>query len=82
MAEGETPVKTVDPSDPFKKKQIKASITAAIAKEVVGSNCNEIAQKVEDVYERLLIGAVVFAPIPSLTAGLVKRDMMASNLGA
>jgi hypothetical protein len=75
-------VKTIDPSDPLLKKQIKASITAAIVKEVVGSNRNEIAQKVENVYERLLIGAVVFAHIPSLTAGLVKREVMASNRGA
>ena len=75
-------MKTVDPRDQLTKKKIKASITAAIAKEVVGSDCSEIAQKVEDVYERFLVGAVVFAHIPSLTAGLVKRDMMASNLGA
>jgi hypothetical protein len=75
------PSEDLDPSDPLLKKQIKASITAAIVKEVVGSNRNEIAQKVEDVYERLLIGAVVFAHIPSLTAGLVKREVMASNRG-
>jgi hypothetical protein len=72
-------VKTLDPSDPLKKKQIKASITDAIAKEVVGSNRNEIAQKVEDEYERLLIGAVIFTHIPSLTAGSVRREVMASN---
>jgi hypothetical protein len=41
-------VKTIDPSDPLLKKQIKASITAAIVKEVVGSNYNEIAQRVEE----------------------------------
>ena len=74
-------MKTLDPSDPRKKKQIKASITAAIAKAVVGSNCNEIAQKVDDVYERLLIGAIIFTHIPSLTAGLVRREVMASNRG-
>jgi hypothetical protein len=72
----------MDPSDPFLKRQIRASITAAIVKEVVGSNYNEIAQKVEDVYERLFIGAVVLAHIPSLTAGLVGREVMASNRGA
>ena len=72
-------VKTLDPSDPLKKKQIKASITDAIAKEVVGSNRNEIAQKVEDEYERLLIGAAIFTHIPSLTAGSVRREVMASN---
>jgi hypothetical protein len=76
------PVKMVDPRAPLTKKQIKASIAGAIAKEVAGSDGSEIAQRVEDVYERLLVGAVVFAHIPSLTAGLVKRDMMASNLGA
>jgi hypothetical protein len=81
-ARRETPVKTLDPSDPLEKKQIKASITEAIAKEVAGSNCNEIAQKVEDAYERLLIGAVIFTHIPSLTAGSVRREVMASNRAA
>jgi hypothetical protein len=75
-------VKTSDPSDPRNKTQIKASLAAAIAKEVVGSNCNEIAQKVDEVYERLLIGAVIFTHIPSITAGLVRREAMASNRGA
>jgi hypothetical protein len=75
----EPAVKTLDPSDPLKKKQIKASITDAIAKEVVGSNRDEIAQKVEDEYERLLIGAVIFTHIPSLTAGSVRREVMASK---
>jgi hypothetical protein len=81
-ARRETPVKTLDPSDPLEKKQIKASITEAIAKEVAGSNCNEIAQKVEDEYERLLIGAVIFTHIPSLTAGSVRREVMASSRAA
>ena len=72
-------VQTLDPSDPLKKNQIKASITDAIVKDVVGSNRIEIAQKVEDEYERLLIGAVIFAHIPSLTAGSVRREVMASN---
>jgi hypothetical protein len=75
-------IQALDPSDPLKKNQIKASITDAIAKEAVGSNRNEIAQKVEDEYERLLIGAVIFTHIPSLTAGSVRREVMASNRAA
>ena len=51
------------------KKQIKASISNAIAKLVTGSNRDEIALRVEETYERLLIGATVFAHVPSLTAG-------------
>jgi hypothetical protein len=81
-ARRETMVKTLDPSDPLEKKRIKASIADAIANEVVGSNRSEIAQKVEDVYERLLRGAVIFTHIPSLTAGSVRREVMASNRGA
>jgi hypothetical protein len=50
------------------KKQIKASITNAIAKLVTGSNRDEIALRVEETYERLLIGASIFALFPSLTA--------------
>jgi hypothetical protein len=42
------------------KKQIKASITNAIAKLVTGSNRDEIALRVEETYERLLVGATVF----------------------
>ena len=56
------------------KKQIKASISNAIAKLVTGSNRDEIALRVEETYERLLIGATVFAHVPSLTAGSVRRD--------
>jgi hypothetical protein len=37
------------------KKQIKASISNAIAKLVTGSNRDEIALRVEETYERLLI---------------------------
>ena len=51
------------------KKQIKALITSAIA--------NEIALRVEETYERLLIGAAVFAHVPSLTAGSVRREVIA-----
>ena len=36
------------------KKQIKASITSAIAKLVTGSNRDEIALRVEETYESLL----------------------------
>ena len=37
------------------KKQIKASITNAVSKLVTGSNRDEIALRVEETYERLLI---------------------------
>jgi hypothetical protein len=66
-------VNALDPQNPLHQKQIKASIVDAIAKEVIGSSRDEIAQKVEAEYERLLIGASIFAHIPSLTAGLVRR---------
>jgi hypothetical protein len=69
-------VKSLDPRDPAAKLHIKASITDAIFKEVVGANRAEIAQRVEDQYERLLLGASVFTLIPSLTAGLVRREAM------
>jgi len=59
------------------KKQIKESITNAIAKLVTGSNRDEIALRVEETYERLLIGATVFAHVPSLTAGSVRREVIA-----
>ena len=68
--------KTMDPRDPLTKVQIKASITDAIFKEVVGANRVDIAQRVEDQYERLLLGASVFSLIPSLTAGFVRREVM------
>jgi hypothetical protein len=67
----------LDPRDPLQKKKLKASITDAIANEIVGSNRIEIAARVGDLYERLLLKAVVFAHIPSLTAGMVRREMMA-----
>ena len=52
-------------------------IADAIAKEVVGSNRDRIAQRVEDEYERLLVGALIVTHISSLTAGLVRRETMA-----
>lgn len=70
-------MKTLDPGDPVNKKQIKASIADAIAKEVVGSNRDRIAQRVEEEYERLLVGAIIVTHIPSLTAGLVRREAVA-----
>ena len=73
-------MKALDPGNPLNKEQIKASITDAIAKEVAGSDPDEIAQKVEIEYERLLVGAVVFAHIPSLTAGSVRRQITANNM--
>ena len=48
-----------------------------MVKEIDGSDRIEIAARVEDLYERLLLNAVVFAHIPSLTAGMVRRDVMA-----
>ena len=64
-------MQTIDPVN--NKKQIKASITNAIAKMVTGSNRDEIALRVEETYERLLIGAAIFAHVPSLTVGFVRR---------
>ena len=72
-------MKTLDPADPLNKKQIKASITDAIVKEVAGSNRDEVAQRVEEEYERLLVGAHIFAHIPSLTAGSVRREMVSNG---
>ena len=67
----------LDPRDPLQKKQFKASITDAIAREIDGSDQNDIAARVEDLYERLRLKAAVFTHIPSLTAGMVRRDVMA-----
>jgi hypothetical protein len=69
----------LDPRDPLQKKRFKASITDAIAKEINGSDRIDIAARVDDLYERLLLKAVVFAHIPSLTAGMVRRDVMAQR---
>jgi hypothetical protein len=71
-------MQTFDLVNIVNKKQIKASITNAIAKLVTGSNRDEIALRVEETYERLLIGASVFAHIPSLTAGSVRREVIAN----
>ncbi len=68
-------MKTLDPGNAVNKQAIKASITDAISKELVGSNHDEIGRKVDAEYERLLVGAVIFAHIPSLTAGSVRREM-------
>jgi hypothetical protein len=70
-------MKALDPRDPLQKKQFKASITDAIAKEVDGSDRIDIATRVDDLYERLLRKAVIFEHIPSLTAGMVRRDVSA-----
>jgi hypothetical protein len=69
-------MQTFDPVN--NKKQIKASITNAIAKLVTGSNRDEIALRVEETYERLLIGAAVFVHVPALTAGFVRREVIAN----
>jgi hypothetical protein len=76
----ETPVKNLDPANPLNKKTIKASIADAITKEVVGSNRDEVAQRVDEEYERLLIGALVSTHVPALTAGLVRREVTANNM--
>jgi hypothetical protein len=70
-------LKPLDAGDPANKQQIKASITDAIAKQVTGSDRDEIARRVEIQYERLLVGAAVMTMIPSLTAGYVRREMAA-----
>jgi hypothetical protein len=69
----------LDPRDPLQKVQLEASITDAIAKEIGGSDRIDIAARVDDLYERLLLRAVVFAHIPSLTAGMIGRDVMAQR---
>jgi hypothetical protein len=71
-------MKGLDPGNSVNKEQIKASITDAIAKQVAGSDRDEIAQRVEEEYERLLLGASIIAHVPSLTAGSVRRDVIAS----
>jgi hypothetical protein len=70
-------LKPMDASDPANKHRIKASITDAIANQVIGSDRAEIARRVEAQYERLLVGAAVLTMIPSLTAGVVRREMVA-----
>ncbi|MDR3470964.1 MAG: hypothetical protein P4M09_04650 [Devosia sp.] len=70
-------MKTLDPREPATKKAIKASITEAILREIVGSNRGEVARSVEREYERLLAGAAIFVHIPSLTAGVARREAMA-----
>jgi hypothetical protein len=71
-------MQTLDPRNLVNKKQIKASITNAIAKQIAGSNREEIVLRVEETYERLLIGAAIFAHVPSLTAGSVRREVVAN----
>ncbi len=71
-------MKTLDARTAADKKQIKASITATIANQVVGSNIEDIARRVEETYEQLLFGAATSEHVPSLTVGLVKRDVVAS----
>jgi hypothetical protein len=70
-------MEALDPGDPLQKAQFKASITDAIAKEFHGSDRIDIATRVDHLYERLLLKAVVFEHIPSLTAGRVRRDVSA-----
>ena len=79
-------MRTLDPGNlvprkPVNKQEIKASITDAIARQVVGSNREEIALRVEETYERILRGAAISVHVPSLTAGAVRRAVMASMRG-
>ncbi len=69
-------MQTLDAGNAANKKQIKASITATIANQVVGSNIEDIARRVDETYEQLLVGATTSEHVPSLTAGLVKRDVV------
>ena len=76
-------MRTLDPGNlvPGKtvnKQEIKASITDAIARQVVGSNREEIARRVEETYERILRGAALSVHVPSLTEGAVRREVIAS----
>jgi hypothetical protein len=70
-------LKPLDARDPANKQQIKASITDAIANQLSGCDREEVARRVEAQYERLLAGASVLTMIPSLTAGCVRREMVA-----
>lgn len=74
----ETLVQGLNPGDPVNKPRIKASIAAAIARQVAGSNREEIALLVEETYERILIGAAISAHVPALTAGSVRREIIAN----
>lgn len=75
-------MKTLDPGDPVNRVQIKASITDAIAKQVLGFSREEIALRVDDEYERLLDRASILTHIPSLTAGSVRRALRAGRTDA
>jgi hypothetical protein len=72
-------VKALDPGDPVNKEQIKASITDAIAKQVVGVSREEIALRVDVEYEKLLGHASILTHIPSLAAGSVRRGLRADR---
>jgi len=63
----------LDPSDPLNEPQLKGSITDAIVKDVVGVDRDDVVDRVEAEYERLLTHAAIFTHIPSLTAGMVLR---------
>jgi len=67
----------LDARDPANTPQIKPSITDALATQLIGADRTEIARRVEAQYERLLGSASVLTMIPSLTAGYVRREMVA-----
>jgi hypothetical protein len=71
-------MKTLDAGNARNKKQIKTSISATIADQVKGSNLEEIARRVEETYEKLLLGAATTEHVPALTAGIVKREVVNS----
>jgi len=68
-------MKTADPRDPATKARIKASIAVAIVSEVGGSSLPDVVERVEKEYERLLVGASIFAHIPALTGGRVRHSL-------
>ncbi len=57
-------MQTLDAGNAANKKQIKASIAATIANQVVGSNIEDIARRVEETYEQLLVGATTSEHVP------------------
>jgi hypothetical protein len=71
-------MKTLDAGNSVNKMQIKASISATIADQVKGSILEDIAGRVEETYEKLLVGAALTEHVPSLTAGIVKREVVKS----
>jgi hypothetical protein len=66
----ETPVQTFDLVNVVNKKQVKASITNAIAKLVTGSNRDEIALRVEETIRETSYRRERFCPYSISYGGL------------